>query len=76
MDLRLRRKRMERGYSQGRLAKEAGLSRQVISNLERGYSHGYPETWQRIAAVLDTSVDELLEEPSAAGKAQALLASS
>lgn len=48
--------------SQDDLAKATGLSRQVISNLERGASRGYIETWQRISTALGVSVDELLED--------------
>ena len=48
--------------SQEDLAEAAGLSRQVVSNLERGSSHGYPETWKRLAAALQVSVDDLLED--------------
>lgn len=59
----LKRERVIRDMSQSELARRAGVARQVISNLERGASHGYPETWQKIAAVLGVSVDALLEEP-------------
>ena len=58
---RLRRIRLAKEMNQGELAEKAGLSRQVISNLERGASHGTPETWRRLAAVLGVTVDELLE---------------
>jgi len=58
----LRHIRRERGMSQGDLAEAAGLSRQVVSNLERGSSHGYPETWKRLAVALDVTVDDLLED--------------
>lgn len=58
----LRYIRRERGMSQGDLAEAAGLSRQVVSNLERGSSHGYPETWKRLATALKVSVDDLLED--------------
>jgi transcriptional regulator with XRE-family HTH domain len=58
----LRHIRRERGMSQGELAEAAGLSRQVVSNLERGSSHGYPETWKRLAVALDVTVDDLLED--------------
>ncbi len=58
----LRHIRRERGMSQEDLADAAGLSRQVVSNLERGSSHGYPETWQRLAAALSVTVDDLLED--------------
>ena len=54
--------RRERGMSQEDLAGAAGLSRQVVSNLERGSSHGYPETWKRLAAALKVTVDDLLED--------------
>jgi transcriptional regulator with XRE-family HTH domain len=54
--------RRERGMSQGDLAEAAGLSRQVVSNLERGSSHGYPVTWKRLADALQVTVDDLLED--------------
>jgi transcriptional regulator with XRE-family HTH domain len=58
----LRHIRRERGMSQVDLAEAAGLSRQVVSNLERGSSHGYPETWKRLADALEVTVDDLLED--------------
>ena len=61
----LKRVRRERGMSQEDLAEAAGLSRQVVSNLERGTSHGYPETWKRLATALGVTVDELLEDSEA-----------
>ncbi|MDP9426657.1 MAG: helix-turn-helix domain-containing protein [Actinomycetota bacterium] len=61
----LKRIRLLKEFSQGKLAADTGLSRQVISNLERGASRGYPETWKRIAKALDVTVDEILEDPEA-----------
>ncbi len=61
----LKRTRLLKEVSQGKLAADTGLSRQVISNLERGTSRGYPETWRRIAKALDVTVDEILEAPEA-----------
>ncbi len=61
----LKRTRLLKEVSQGKLAADTGLSRQVISNLERGASRGYPETWKRIAKALDVTVDEILEAPEA-----------
>lgn len=58
----LRHIRRERGMSQEDLAEAAGLSRQVVSNLERGSSHGYPETWKRLADALKVTIDDLLED--------------
>lgn len=63
----LRRERVVRDMSQEELANRAGVARQVISNLERGASHGSPSTWQKIAAVLGVSVDELLEDTTTPG---------
>jgi transcriptional regulator with XRE-family HTH domain len=48
--------------SQEDLAEAAGLSRQVVSNLERGSSHGYPKTWKRLASALEVTIDDLLED--------------
>lgn len=66
----LKRTRLLKEVSQGKLAANTGLSRQVISNLERGASRGYPETWQRIAKALDVTVDELLEVPKADARSE------
>jgi len=58
----LKRVRHEKGLSQGDLARATGLTRQVISNLERGTSHGHGDTWRRLADGLGVTVDELLED--------------
>lgn len=59
----LRQIRRTRDMSQAELASAAGISRQAVSNLERGVSHARSDSLQRIASALDVTVDELLEEP-------------
>jgi transcriptional regulator with XRE-family HTH domain len=46
--------------SQDGLARASGLTKQAISNIERGTSHGHGDTWRRLAAALGVTVDELL----------------
>jgi transcriptional regulator with XRE-family HTH domain len=58
----LRRIRRLRDMTQAELATEAGLSEQVVGNLEAGRSRGYRKTWEKLADVLQVSVEELMEE--------------
>jgi transcriptional regulator with XRE-family HTH domain len=57
---RLRQLRRERDWSQGQLAKRAGIDLQRISKYERGISSPPLETLARIARTLDVSLDYLL----------------
>lgn len=57
---RLRECRKAKNLRQVDLAKQIGVSGQVISNLERGYTTGFsPEMLKKLANVLDTSVEYL-----------------
>ena len=57
--------REERGWSQKRTAKEAGLSHVTIAHLETGKVEPRLPTLRKLARTFDMTVDELLEgEPS------------
>lgn len=58
----LKRMRLMREMSQGDLARDSGVTRQVISNIERGVSKGYANTYYKLATALDVSVEELMPE--------------
>jgi transcriptional regulator with XRE-family HTH domain len=59
---RLRRERERRAWSQGELAREAGMSRTSVSNLE-GAKHGaYPGTVRKLAAALGVEPTALYGE--------------
>jgi transcriptional regulator with XRE-family HTH domain len=58
----LREVRELRGWSQGVLAKKAGVSRDSISNYETGQREAYPSTARKLADALNVSPAEL-EEP-------------
>ena len=58
----LRRIREETGRSVKGLARITGVSRQTIYDLERGHRTGNLETWLKLAAALDTSVEEVSGE--------------
>ncbi|MDT0161376.1 MULTISPECIES: helix-turn-helix transcriptional regulator [Bacillus] len=59
--LSLRKIRIERGYSLGRLAKEANVSKSYISEIERGL-HNNPSIsfLKKISDSLNTSLDVLM----------------
>lgn len=57
---RLRQLRLVRDWSQGQLAKKAGIDTQRISKYERGVSSPPLETLVKIARVLEVSLDYLL----------------
>lgn len=60
-------KRKNLGYSQSKLALEVGVTRQMISAIERGHSPSL-KTLKKIAFALDCSVSELInqDEPKSA----------
>lgn len=59
----LKKYRKAKKMTQVDLGSRVGLSGQVISNLERGYTTGLsPEMIQNIASVLDVSISELTSE--------------
>ena len=53
---RLKQERVCRGLSMTRLAKQAGLSQQMVSYIERGMRNPTLDTLLRIAAVLDVDL--------------------
>jgi putative transcriptional regulator len=55
----VRQHREEKGFSQERLARELGVSRQTIVNIERGLSEPKVLLAIALAAVLGAKVDEL-----------------
>jgi transcriptional regulator with XRE-family HTH domain len=69
---RVRAVRTERGLSQEALARQADVSLNVITRLERGViTDPHYSTISAIAEALGTTVTALLEEPELAGKASA-----
>jgi transcriptional regulator with XRE-family HTH domain len=53
--------REDRGWSQTRLAKEAGISITTVSSLERGYSQKITSpTMRKLARALDMTIEELV----------------
>lgn len=58
---KLEKLRREKGITQAALAEAAGVSQPFIHDLEHGNRGGKRETLERIAAVLDCTIDELQE---------------
>jgi transcriptional regulator with XRE-family HTH domain len=67
--LRVLRARM--GLSLTEAASRAGVTRDTLSDLEHGKRHPYMPTLSKIAAGYGVPVEDLLEEPALAGKAEA-----
>jgi transcriptional regulator with XRE-family HTH domain len=67
--LRVLRARM--GLSLTEAASHAGVTRDTLSDLEHGKRHPYMPTLSKIAAGYGIPVEELIEEPALAGKAEA-----
>lgn len=63
----LRRARQQRGWSQEKLAVEAGISRRMLVNIESGDSNVSLATLDRLAGVLGLSFAELVRPPADAG---------
>ena len=61
---RLRILRTDRQLSQKELAKNTGLTGQIISNLERGYTELTAEQASRLAQFFRVSTDYLLDSPA------------
>ncbi|MET7247080.1 helix-turn-helix transcriptional regulator [Methylobacterium sp. EM32] len=57
---RMRVWREHRGLNAASLAEQAGLSQAFLSQIETGKRDGTVETYRKIAAVLDVSLDDLL----------------
>jgi transcriptional regulator with XRE-family HTH domain len=60
---RLRELRLQRGWSQERLADRAGIHHTAVGRLERGMREPRAATIQRLARGLGVSPGPLLEEP-------------
>lgn len=58
----MKRLRKEKGWSQERLADEAGLDRTYISGMERLVRNPTITVIQKIVAALETTFGELLDE--------------
>ena len=68
---KLRLMRAERGLSLREAARQAGVVKETISDIERGHTHPYDVTLAKLAKVYDVPLEELLEEPALAGKDEA-----
>lgn len=60
----LRLLRLVRGWSQERLAEEAGLDRSYVSDIERATRNVSVEILERLAGAFGVSLPELLSEPN------------
>jgi transcriptional regulator with XRE-family HTH domain len=67
----LRILRAQRGLTLTDAAERAGVTRDTLSDLERGKRHAYMPTLAKIAKGYGVPVEDLLEEPALAGKAKA-----
>lgn len=67
----LRVLRAERGLTQEQAATLIGVTSETLSDLERGKRRAYAPTLRKIADGYGVPVEELVEEPVAAGKAEA-----
>jgi transcriptional regulator with XRE-family HTH domain len=63
----LREWRFKRALGQRELARLAGISVYTLLNLEHGRSRGYPQTWRKIAAVLQVEPEQIAEYRAAVG---------
>jgi non-specific serine/threonine protein kinase len=63
----LRQHRLAAGLTQQALAEQAGLSEHGIQKLERGVTHPYRDTLQRLLGALKLSVDDQTQLRTAAG---------
>jgi transcriptional regulator with XRE-family HTH domain len=68
---KLRVLRAERGLTQRAASAQIGVTKETLSDLERGLRHPHDVTLSRIARGYGVPVEELLEEPALASKAEA-----
>lgn len=59
---RLKRMRVLAEMSQQELANLSGVSRQSVSNLERGVTKGHSSTYRALASALGVDVGDLAED--------------
>ncbi|MET7477943.1 helix-turn-helix transcriptional regulator [Streptomyces sp. NPDC005648] len=66
---RLRRRRIEAGLNQTQLARRAGISKQLVSMVEKGNANFSPNNLGKIAQALGCKIADLLpdEQPTAPG---------
>jgi len=69
----LRVLRLVRGWSQERLAEEAGLDRSYVSDIERATRNVSVEILERLACAFGVSLSELLSEPNPVELGEGLL---
>lgn len=62
LGLNLRRLRVERGYSQERLAFEAGIDRAYVGRIERGSENVTIQRIEDLAKVLQVRIGDLFDE--------------
>jgi transcriptional regulator with XRE-family HTH domain len=65
---RIKQVRLQRGWSQARLADHTGIKREHISRLENGHNVPTVGTMQRIARVLGISLAQLLTDKTGGGQ--------
>ena len=69
-NINLKRLRKQKGLTQEDLAQKLGVRKTTISNYESGYSTPPFATLERLAQILDTSVDIILGKPAAVHEAK------
>ncbi|WP_293681145.1 XRE family transcriptional regulator [uncultured Phenylobacterium sp.] len=67
LSLRIARERTDRGWSLAQLAERSGVSRSMLSKIERQESSPTATVLLRIAAAFGVTLAELLTEPASAG---------
>lgn len=61
----IKRIREDKGITQKALAEAANVSSPFMYDLENGNRNAKPETWERIAAALGCTVNDLIERKEA-----------
>lgn len=54
-------KRKEKGLSQEEVASLLGMEQSTYSRKENGHTSIHPDEWEKLAKILDTSIDEIFE---------------
>ena len=70
---RLQRRRIEAGLNRTQLAQRAGISKQLMSMVEKGSANPSPESLSRIAKALDCEVADLLPIDEALARVKQLV---